>query len=448
MSRIVKLQERLNVTLDNIDALANKVEAEERDFDADEQGQYDTLKSDVETINVQIAREKEIEELAKSRAVPVTPTPAEVNAYGSGARSGEKKMKGQLLVDMARAMYHGGGHKWAAAQYAENKGMKEASAVFKTATEPANTTLAGWAAELVSEGRRDFIELLRPMSVYARAPGMSAVLGRNGKLLFPGLETGVAGGWIGEGKPIPVIQGVTNIQEMSPYKLGVISVQTREIMERSDPGSDTITRDSMVRDTAVILDTTFVSADAASAGVSPAGVRNGVTPIDGTPAGTTNTIEEIDAAMSGAVAACLAVNMDTSLFWMMNPIDILNLRQRSTATGTYPFRDELDSGMYLGYPVLSSNTVTQGVIILVHSNSLYKMAGGSMDMAMSTDATLHYNTEPEQIVGGDGTAALPTEGNVRSVFQEDSVALRLIMDESWGIMRAGAVQVVTGLVLV
>ena len=447
MSRIEKLQERLNTTLDNITTLADKVESEERDFDADEQGTYDTLKQDVESLNKQIAREKEIEELAKSRAVPVSPTAAEVHAYGSGARSNEKKLKGQLLVDMARAMYFGGGKKWAAAEYALQKGMKEAHAVFKAVTEPAETGVAGWAAELVRDGYGDFIDLLRPESVYARAPGMPAVLGRNGKLLFPGLTTGLGGGWVGQAQPIPVVQGVTNEQEISPYKLRVISVQTNDIMERSDPSSDVIIRDAMVRDTAIVLDTTFVSDDAASAGVSPAGIRNGVTPIDGSPAGATNTIEEIDAALAAAVGACLAANMTASLFWILNPVDVLKLRNRSTATGTYPYRDELDSGMLMGYPALQSNTQTAGVQTLVHSGSFYKLNEGMIEMAMSTEATLHYNTVPEQIVGGDGVPALPSAGNVRSLFQEDSVGLRLIMPASWGVMRTDAVQVITGIVI-
>lgn len=445
MSRMDKLNERLNKTLDDITVLADKVEADERDFDADEQATYDTLKADVESINTQIAREKEIEDLAKLRAVPVAPAPV---PNGTGARTTDNKMKGQLLVDMARSLYFGGGQSWAAAAYAESVGMKEAHAVMKAVSEPAQTTLAGWAQELVQDGYGEFIELLRPASVYARAPGMQAVLGRNGKLLFPGLTTGCAGGWTAEGTPIPVVQGVVNQQEISPYKLGVITVQTKEIMERSTPSSDMIIRDSMVRDTAIVLDTTFVSGDAASAGVSPAGIRNGVTPIDGSPAGATNTIPEVDAAVSGAIAACLAVNMDTSLFWLMNPIDALHLRNLSNAQGNYPYRDEIDSGSLMGYPVLQSNTQPAGVFTLVHSNSLYKLMEGGIEMAMSMDATLHYNTAPEQIIGGDGIPALPSAGNVRSVFQEDSVALRLTMPASWGVMRTDAVQVVTGLVFV
>lgn len=437
MSRIVKLQERLNVTLDNIDTLANKAESEERDFDADEQGQYDTMKSDVETLNAQIAREKEIEELAKSRAVPVTPTAQEIASYGTGARSGEKKMKAKLYVDMARAIYRSGGSTWNAIQFAESTGLKEAAAVMKAAVDPATTTGTGWAAELVRDGYAEFLELLRPMSVYARMPGVSALLGRNGKLIVPGMTSGAGGSWVGEGAPISVRAAVFNRQEMSPYKLGVITVQTREIMERSDPSSDVLIRDSMVKDTAIVLDTTFVSADAASPGVSPAGIRNGVTPIDGTPVGATNTIEEIDAFLSAAIGACLAANMDTNLVWMMNPLTKLQLRTRSTATGTYPYRDELDSGMLMGYPVLDSNTVPSTAIVLVHAGSLYKLNEGSITMSMSTEAALEYDDAPSS-----------PQATVRSLWQEDSVGLRLIMPASWGVMRTDAVQVIDSFVLV
>lgn len=441
MSRIQKLQEKLNATLDNIDELANKVESEERDFDADEQGTYDTLKSDVETINGQIAREKEIEELAKSRALPISPTPEEVKHYGSGARSTEKKLKAKLFVDMARAIYRGGGSSWNAIQYAESSGMKEASAVMKAAVDPATTTGVGWAAELVREGYTEFLDLLRPMSVYARMPGVSALLGRNGKLIVPGMTSGAGGSWVGEGAPIVVKPMVFNRQEMAPYKLGIITVQTREIMERSDPSSDTLIRDAMVKDTAEVIDATFVSDDAASAGVSPAGVRNGAGTVDATPAGALNTIEEIDAKMSEAIGVCLGANMDTSLVWLMNPLTILQLRMRSTATGVYPYRDQLDAGTYLGYPVLSSNTIPATNIVLVHSGSLFKLSEGSITMSMSTEAALQMDTAPANPMAA---------GTATSLWQTDSVGLRLIMPASWGVMRdkTKAVQDISGFVLV
>lgn len=438
MSRLKKLQKRLNETLDTIDVLADKAASDERDFDDDEKQQYETLKASVEEIKGQIAREQEIEELAKARAIPVEPKPEHIT--GGTPNTPKKTIKAKLFVDMARAMYHGGGRYMPAIAIADQLGLKEASAIMKAVVNPADTATATWAAELMREGYGDFIELLRPKSVYARAPGMSAVLGRNGKLLFPGMTTGVAGGWVGEGKPIPMAQGVLNEQETMPYKLGVITAHTRELMERSDPSSDAIIRDSMVRDTAVVLDTTFVSDNVPVPGVSPAGIRNGITPVDFTPAGATNTIEELDAGFAAMVGACLSAHMDTNLFWMMSPLNKLKLRNRSTATGTYPYRDELDGMMLMGYSVLDSATVPDTVIILVHGDSLYKLVEGSIMLDMSTDATVHTSTAPEQIVSGGATPALPAEGNVRSAFQEDSVYLRLVMPASWGVMRTDAVQ--------
>lgn len=445
MSRIAKLQERLNKDLDAIDVLADKVAEEERDFDEDEQNTFDALKASVEETKAMIEREKEIQELAKSRAVPVKLDPQQIS--GGDPNQPKKKMKAQLLVDMARAMYHGGGQAFAARVYCEQRGLKAAAAIYKAVTEPADTATATWAAELMQDAYGDFIELLRPSSVYARSPSRMAVLGRNGQVLFPGMTTGVSGGWVGEGSPIPVVQGAFNQQSLAPTKLGVITVQTRELMERSNPSSDAIIRDAMVRDTSIVLDTTFVSADAAVAGVKPAGLRNGVTPIDFTPAGGSNTIEELDAGFAAMIGACLALNMDTELFWLMSPLNKLKLRNRSTATGSYPYRDELDAGSLMGYPALDSNTVGDTEFILTHAGSLYKLEEGGIELALSTDATLHYNTAPEQIVGGGATPALPSEGNVRSVFQEDSVALRLIMPAAWAVLRTGAVQVGNNFVL-
>ena len=114
MSRLEKLQERLNKSLDAIEELADKVAEEERDFDEDELKVFNELKQDVEEIKASIEREKEIEELAKSRAVPVQAPPQHIS--GGAPAKPKNKLKAQLLVDMARAMYHGGGQQSAALQ--------------------------------------------------------------------------------------------------------------------------------------------------------------------------------------------------------------------------------------------------------------------------------------------------------------------------------------------
>ena len=72
---------------------------------------------------------------------------------------------------------------------------------------------------------------------------------------------------------------------------------------------------------------------------------------------------------------------------------------------------------------------------------------GGIMIDMSTDATVHTSTAPEQIVSGGATPSLPAEGNVRSAFQEDSVYTRLIMPASYGNLRSGAVQSGTNYVL-
>ena len=444
--RLTRHEKELNETLDAITTLADKAETEERDFDADEQKEYDGYKLRIEELKALIARDKEIEELQKSRAKPIDPKPQDgEERSGAGVlipkyASSRKRIKAALLVDMAKALYFGGGQPHAAIRAAQDMELKEAVAVFKAATAPADTVTATWANELMQEAYGAFIDLLRPMSIYARAPSQMAVLGRNGKVLLPGLTTGVGGGWVGEGKPAPVKQGVFNRQELLPTKLMVIVALTRELLQRSDPAADTIIRDSMLRDTGIVLDTTFASNDAAVAGVKPAGIQT----YDPAPtASTGTTITDIDADLSGMVNAMLGNNMDDSLFWLINPIRTNALRYKSTATGTYPYRDDIDNGMLGGYPYLKSNTQPNDVVTLVHSDSFYKLMEGAVEMAMSMDATLHFEDTNPEIIGTPGSPNV-VAAPVRNMFQEDSVALRLMMPAAYMMVRTGSVKVLTG----
>lgn len=442
-TRIKKLQKRLNETVDEMDALNARAEAEERDFDADETATYTELTDRIKTLQATLERERDLETLKMQRAQANADATAEAEraAPGRTGAPAKKRMKGQLLVDLARTIMQGGQNPYAQLMFADQRGLKEATAVLKAVTNPADTTTAGWAAELVQQEYSDFIDLLRGMSIYANIPSRNALLGRNGSLLFPGLLTDASGDFIGEGQPIPCVEGVFNISEAKPYKLGVITVQTAELMNRSDPASDMEIRDSMVNGTAVVLDSKFTDNTAASAGVRPAGLQTH----DSTPtASGGDTIPDVDADLVAASGAMISRNMTNGLVWLVHPARLNSLRYKSTATGTYPYAIQIDNGTLGGYPFLSSTRQPADIVMLVHTDSLYKLIEGSIDIQASMDATIHTSTTPEQIVSGGAIPALPTEGNVRSMFQEASVATRLIMPAAWHVARADAVEVITG----
>jgi Phage capsid family len=93
-----------------------------------------------------------------------------------------------------------------------------------------------------------------------------------------------AGSWIGEGLPIRVLQtdfsaGPTVV----PYKVAAIIVLTRELAEHSS--AENVFKQMLSESAALLLDAKMFSADALAAGISPAGLLDGVTPVAAATAG-------------------------------------------------------------------------------------------------------------------------------------------------------------------
>lgn len=210
-------------------------------------------------------------------------------------------------------------------------------AVVKAVTNPAATTVAGWAAELVETAIDDFIQTLVPISVYARLSGMGIrfTFGRNGVLKIPRrnrVKNGAGdlrGAFVGEGQPIPVRRGSVGSISLTPHKMGVISDYTREMAAHSTPAIEGLIREGIVEDTADAIDTALLDAVAGDT-VRPAGLLNGVSGIAGTAGGGI-------AAMTADIAAILqpfiTANAADRLVFLINPTNVFKLQWASTAVG-------------------------------------------------------------------------------------------------------------------
>src|SRR5215471_964186 len=160
--------------------------------------------------------------------------------------------------------------------------------IARAATDPAMTTVDGWAAELVQMLYADVMELLLGVAVFPKlaALGLSLQFGRAGRISIPTRDNSrsVAGSFVGEGMPIPVRQALFAAQVLTPKKLAVIVSWTREMGEASIPAIEGLLRNAIQEDTAEVIDSTLLDAVAADT-IRPAGLLNGVTPIAPTAGG-------------------------------------------------------------------------------------------------------------------------------------------------------------------
>lgn len=309
----------------------------------------------------------------------------------------------------------------------------------RAATAPATLTTVGWAAELATTQYGEFFDALMPGGIYGPLSprGFRATLGRYAQISMPTRQTTptVAGSFVGEGAPIPVRQAAFVAVTLGLKKMAVIVSYTREIAEHSTPQIEGILRQLIQDDTQIAVDTVLIDATAASA-IRPAGLRNGV-------AATTATAGGGFAALVGDIKALIGVlaaaNSLRSPVWIMNPVQQVSVSLTQNAGGDFPFKAEINGNVLQGYPVIVSSTVPAGLVILIDAADFMSVTGDDPRFDVSDQATLHFeDTTPLQIATGaqgSGVLATPT----RSLFQTDSLALRMILPMNWAMRRTGVI---------
>jgi HK97 family phage major capsid protein len=324
--------------------------------------------------------------------------------------------------------------------YGDDEGTKAiCEIVTRAASAPAMTTVTGWAAELAQTTYAELMPLLMPKAILTRlAPkGLALGFGTAGRIVIPtrSRTPSLAGSFVGEGMAIPVRQGAFTSQTLTPKKMAVISTWTREMGDHSVPAIEGLIREAIQQDTSVATDSVLLDANPATV-IRPAGLLNGVAATGATAGGgiaalvgdITGLISSISTATFGNVR---------NLVWLANQTDMLRASMLTAAnTGIFPFRDEIRGGTLNTIPIIDSATVPAKTLILVDAADFVVVGGEAPRMEMSDQATLHMeDTNPQDLVASPSTVAAPQ----RSLFQTDSLALRMIMPLNWLQRRAGTV---------
>ena len=326
----------------------------------------------------------------------------------------------------------------------ELRDQADVQAVVKAAVDPAIISDSAWAGNLVRETWGEFLGLLRDRSIYPSIPGARFNFDGSQVVNFPiqGGRGQLAGGFVAEGGAIPVAEGSINSVPMSPKRMKVISVFSRELGLRSIPMIQGVIRDQILGDTAEAIDTALLSATARTT-TAPAGLQDttevGAANVNAITAGAPPaTVSEVIADVKALLSRLYAARMGSGGAWIMNPLQVIALESKQDgATGEYPFRDELASGTFRGYPVIRSTNVTNGIVAFVSNEAMAFGSELAPTFDVSTHASLHMESSPSADIGG---AATP----VRSLFQTDSIGIRMSLGLDWKVRRQGGVQVLTG----
>lgn len=418
------------------DSLMEKSGEEGVTLDASEQETFDTLDTEIRSIDDHLVRLNRVKTDTEKRAVPVV---AGNIAAASQARSGvpvvtsrPNTTPGIAFARYAMSLAACGGNRFEAAQYAKRSwgdGADEiVGALENRAAIAAGTTLdATFAAPLVQTNYlAEFLELLRPATLIGRIPGLKRV---PFNISMPAQTAGGTYNWVGQGSAKPLTNMAFSSVTLGMAKAAGIIVLTEELVRSSAPSAQEAVRDELIKGITAFLDDQFVDPDvAAVSNVSPASITNGVA---GTVAsGTTAAAARTD--LAGLLDDFATNNYGLSnVVLLMNEAVALRLGMMITTDGSPAFPGILPTGgTLLNMPVVTSNVIGAD-IFAVHTPSILVADDGGVDVAVSREASLQMDSEPDNPADGDTVYV--------SMFQRNLVALRGERWINWKKARSTAV---------
>lgn len=468
---LVELMKKRAAAYDSFKALADK-----ETLTAEEQTQYETLKRGVQDIDGQITRAREAQELAASTAQPVegqmdgngmliratVPAAAETSPYLNDSAARSLAEKNGFIAGSARSIVLGGMIQMVSAGGGNLRMAREEAKATYGESHPVTRALnvsAGASGGFIvpPDYMNEIIELLRPETV-VRAAGGRVIPMPRGTMTLPGQASPATATYGSESKAIGASQQGLNQIVATYKKLTALVPVSNDMMRYADPAVDAFVRDDLVQVLALREDLAFLLGDGSQD--TPRGFLSfaqGYSLTQGGVAGSFLTTGSSTAATKGnfitstsnytlaTVAAELggAVNkLDTAnvrkrkRVWFMHPRSYNYLYNVQNSLGVYVYRDELNSGKLLGYPV--STTTQIGIN--------YYDTGSNSDCSfvflveMSQDMILD-SMSLELAVSREGSY-VDANGTTQSAFQNDQTLIRAIAEHDHQLRHDQAVAVI------
>lgn len=400
----------------------------------DERSTYDNYRAEIAAIDAQILNLKELEAIQARSAVPAAPAsrpPASSSASIVTLRS-DRRNEEFAFARAVGALITCKFDRSAAVAYCERRYRDDPlpSLVLKAAVAPGTTTDPAWAGPLVPPAVTSaFVEMLRPRTVIGRLAGLTPV---PFNAPVPIQTGGGAYHWVGETKPKPVTKLAFAKATLTITKVAAIIPITEELARLSSPSAEMLVQQSMVKGIAQYLDVQFLDPTvAAVAGVNPASITNGITPI----ATTGDPIADLKTLIGTFTANNVPLEGSTLL---MSDAAAFALATTVTANGV-PFFPNLSvaGGSVYGVNVVTSASV--GTLkILVHNPDILVADDGGVEIDVSREASIQMSDAPD-----DPTVATSV---LVSLWQNNLIGIRAERFINWLRSRPVSVALLAGTV--
>lgn len=427
-----------------MDAAADKGET----LDADAQDQFDELEAENASIQKHLDRLRAMEKMAAKEAKPVEGNSAKAASDARDPRvpaqvkMAEKLEPGIRMARVVKCLGRSQGNRSEALEIAKSLYPNDETVVnvMKAAVAAGTTSNTTWVGNLVGDETSvyaDFVEYLRPQTILGKfgANGVPSLHNVPFRVPLVGQTSGGSGYWVGEGEAKPLTKFDSSRTTLEPLKVANIAVLTMEAIRDSSPSVDLIVRDQLVAALRERLDVDFINpSKAAAAGVSPASITNGVTPIAS--AGT--DADAVRADIRALFAAFIAANnAPTSGVWIMTATQALSLSLMMNPLGQSEFPGiGMNGGTLFGLPVIVSEHVPSGTVALVNAGDIYVGDEGGFTVDVSREASLQMDDSPDN----PSTAS----SVMVSLWQRNMVGFLAERTINWARRRDSSVQLLSG----
>ena len=381
--------------------------------DEAQEAEIAAIEADIVTLEKNLARlqdqQAKSEVAAKSAVTVKGQTTEEAQKTIENIKVEPVLQKGVGLALAMKALIAAKGSEYLAVEIAKSQDFPKPVQDYLTQKAVTGTTTnAGFAAPLVENTTLvgEFLELLRPATIVGKLQGFRNVP-FNVKIPLQNGASTVQ--WVGEGKTKPLTNPTFASATLSWSKVAGIVLMSDELIKFSSPSADLLVRDDLVKGVAGFLDSQFLDKTKTETAESPASVLNGLTAVAST--GTTSAALQADLMSAIKQLTSAKIGLD-GCYWIMSETRAADIGLMRDALGNTYFNGmSFGAGQksLLGLPVITSESVTDKIILIKPSEILLADDGG-VDFAYSSEATI--NT---------GTDAAPVWVNL---FQNNLVALR------------------------
>ena len=290
----------------------------------------------------------------------------------------------------------------------------------RAAVSPAMTTdLTSLAASAVG----DFLVSLGPKSAGSvlLSRGLALTFGPTSGISVPGISASASGaGFVKQGDPIPLREQSLDGALLSPRKLAGICVFTRETFEHTTPTIESVVGTVMRENVGLALDALLFDATAGS-DTRPAGILYGVSA--NSPSAETDLREAMLEDIEGLLLDVAPVAGNNPIAIVASPVRASKMRLRLAYAGDP------------GFEIIASSAVGDDMLIAVATNGLISASDPVPRIDVNKVSTVVMQNPGVVVVNGSSTPS----ANTRSMWQTNSVGMRVIFETDWALRTAAAV---------